>query len=53
VQDLGGLNKYPYCGHSALMGNQKRAWQKTDYVISIFSNSPAMLPTFAVGLQIF
>ena len=23
------------------MGNQKRAWQETDYVISIFGNSPA------------
>ena len=41
MPDLGGLNKYPYCGHSALMGNQKRAWQETDYVLSIFGNSPA------------
>ncbi len=40
VPDLGGLNQYPYCGHSALMNKQKRAWQETDYVLSVFSNSP-------------
>ena len=41
VPDLGALNKHPYCGHSALMGNQKRAWQETDYVLSVFGKSPA------------
>jgi putative transposase len=41
VPDLGGLDKHPYCGHSVLMGNQKRAWQETDYVLSVFGNSPA------------
>jgi REP element-mobilizing transposase RayT len=41
VPDLGGLNKYPYCGHSALMGNQKRAWQETDYVLTVFRKTPA------------
>jgi len=41
VSDLGGLNKYPYCGHSALMGKQKRTWQETGYVLSFFGNSPA------------
>jgi REP element-mobilizing transposase RayT len=41
VLDLGGLNKYPYSGHSALMGKQKRAWQETDYVLSVFGSSAA------------
>jgi putative transposase len=41
VPDLGGLNKYPYCGHSTLMGNQKRAWQETDYVLTVFRKTPA------------
>jgi REP element-mobilizing transposase RayT len=41
VLDLGGLKKYPYSGHSALMGKQKRAWQETDYVLSVFGSSPA------------
>jgi DNA-binding transcriptional ArsR family regulator len=41
VPDLDELKKYPYCGHSALMNKQKRAWQETDYVLSIFGNSLA------------
>jgi REP element-mobilizing transposase RayT len=41
VLDLGGLKKYPYSGHSALMGKQKRAWQETDYVLSVFGSSAA------------
>ena len=41
VPHLGALNKCPYCGHSTLMGNQKRALQETDYVLSIFGNTPA------------
>ena len=40
VPDLGGLNRYPYCGHSALMGNQKRAWQEIDFVLSAFGDKP-------------
>ena len=40
VSDLNELNKYPYCGHSTLMGNQKRAWQETEYVLSVFGNTP-------------
>jgi REP element-mobilizing transposase RayT len=41
VPDLGGLDKYPYCGHSTLMGNKKRAWQETDYVLTVFKKTPA------------
>jgi putative transposase len=41
VPDLVGLNKYPYGGHSALMGKQKRGWQETDYVLSVFGKTPA------------
>jgi putative transposase len=41
VSDLLELNKYPYCGHSTIVGHQKRAWQETDYVLSFFSKSPA------------
>ena len=41
VPDLGGLNQYPYCGHRALMDKQKRDWQETAYVLSVFGNSPA------------
>ena len=41
VPDLGGLSQYPYGGHSALMNKQKRDWQETDYVLSVFGNSRA------------
>lgn len=30
------LRKYAYCGHSVLMGNRKRDWQDTDYVLNYF-----------------
>lgn len=30
--DLAGLNQYPYCGHSALMGVKERLRQGTEYV---------------------
>ena len=36
VKSLDELNKYPYCGHSALMGNKKRDWQNVDYVLAYF-----------------
>ena len=42
VPDLGTLHKYPYCGHSTIMANQKRAWQETGYVLSVFGGSPAV-----------
>lgn len=39
VGDIGSLNRYPFCGHSALMGKQKRSWQQNDYVLSYFGKS--------------
>ena len=33
VPGLKELNRYPYCGHSALMGRKKRPWQDVDYVL--------------------
>ena len=36
VPNLEKLDKYPYCGHSALIGGVKREWQKTDYVLAAF-----------------
>ena len=39
VGDIGSLNRYPFCGHSALMGKQKRPWQQNDYVLSYFDKS--------------
>ncbi len=36
VIDLKELDHYSYCGHRALMGNQKREWQDTKYVLGFF-----------------
>jgi REP element-mobilizing transposase RayT len=36
VPEILQLNKYPYCGHSVLMGREKRQWQDTEYVLSCF-----------------
>jgi REP element-mobilizing transposase RayT len=36
VMNLKELDKYPYSGHSALMGKVSRDFQDTDYVLKIF-----------------
>ncbi|MDL1985213.1 MAG: hypothetical protein LWX54_13670 [Deltaproteobacteria bacterium] len=36
VSDIKELNKYPYSGHSALMGRKKHEWHDTEYVLSYF-----------------
>jgi len=36
ISDIKELNKYPYSGHSVLMGKKKRAWQDAKYVLSCF-----------------
>ena len=33
VKELKELDKYPYCGHSVLMGENKREWQDVDYIL--------------------
>lgn len=33
------LNAYPYCGHSALMGKQKKSWQNVDYILKHFGRT--------------
>jgi len=39
VPGLKELNRYPYCGHSTLMGRKKRPWQDVDYVIGYFGRT--------------
>jgi len=41
VVSLKELDRYPYCGHSALMGNKKRQWQAVTYVLGFFGKSIA------------
>ena len=41
VFDITKLNRYAYCGHSALMDKKKRDWQDTDYVLSFYGTKKA------------
>jgi REP element-mobilizing transposase RayT len=41
VDDMEALNRYPYSGHSALMGKIGREWQQGDYVLGFFGQSKA------------
>jgi hypothetical protein len=36
VVDLKELDRYSYCGHSALTGKKKRQWQDVEYVLGFF-----------------
>ena len=39
VPDIQQLNRYPYSGHSALMGQSKYEWQDTKYVLACFGKT--------------
>lgn len=39
VKDVGELHRYPYCGHSVLLGRFDRNWQDTDYVLKLFDKT--------------
>jgi putative transposase len=36
VKDLSSLDRYPWCGHSVVMGKRKHEWQNVNYVLSWF-----------------
>ena len=36
VKTLSDLDRYPWCGHSVVMGKRKSEWQDADYVLSRF-----------------
>ena len=36
VENVEALSRYPYCGHSAMVGNIKTDWQHVDYVLGFF-----------------
>ena len=38
VVDLKQLKRYPYCGHSVLMGTWKKPWQDTSAVLGMFGD---------------
>ena len=39
VQGFSNLDRYPWCGHSVLMGRTKHPWQERDYVLSWFGKT--------------
>jgi REP element-mobilizing transposase RayT len=39
VKDLGGLNRYRWCGHSVLAGKSAIRWQERDYVLKHFGDN--------------
>jgi len=41
VASLDELDRYPWCGHSAIIGRTVRAWQDPAYVLGNFSNDVA------------
>lgn len=42
VTDLSILDKYPYCGHSALMGKLERLWQDTNYILQYYNEKQSI-----------
>ena len=36
VEDIKQLDRYPYSGHSALMGKHHNDWQDIDYILKLF-----------------
>jgi len=39
VKDMDQLGRYPFCGHSALVGKAKNDWQDVDYVLNCFART--------------
>jgi putative transposase len=39
VEDITQLNKYPYCGHSAILGIEDRIWQDVNTVFGYFGKT--------------
>jgi REP-associated tyrosine transposase len=37
IEDMRGLDKYPWCGHSVLMNENNQSWQNLDYVYGLFA----------------
>ena len=39
VKNMSELDRYPWSGHSAIMGRKKKEWQDVEYVLSWFGKS--------------
>lgn len=38
VTDLRSLDKYPYSGHSVVLGQEKKEWQDADYILRFYDS---------------
>ncbi len=38
VSDYFALGRYPYCGHSMILGHRKNDWQDVDYILRLFTD---------------
>lgn len=36
VKDIKQLEKYPFCGHSTILGNARNSWQEIDKILNLF-----------------
>ena len=36
------LGSYPYCGHGVVLGQMKRDWQDSEYVLRLFGKEPGL-----------
>ena len=41
VEDYNTLCKYPYCGHSVILGRRKNSWQDIEYILPLFNEKVA------------
>ena len=39
VKDMGGLRRYPWCGHGFILGEQENGWQDVDCILELFSGN--------------
>jgi len=39
VKDIWELNRYPWCGHSVILGNQRADWQDVNTVLALFGRT--------------
>ena len=46
VDDMKALDKYPFCGHSTVIGRKSRTWQDTEGVLELFSDTVSMARRF-------
>jgi REP element-mobilizing transposase RayT len=42
VRDFKQLDKYPYCGHSTILGNTSNSWQEIDKILALFHDKRYM-----------